>query len=128
MANTFSFDPDSNDGSISSTVGNKSKPTFILAADGGAAKYRVFLDGVDLGDMTGDNFSPPTLKITAPTPLADGPHVIEAIELTPNPTKAVTPFSFVIDTAPPSKPTGLMLAPWADTGTKGDNITGTGFY
>src|SRR5262249_2314764 len=43
--------------------------------------------------------------------------------LAPHSTSTVTPFSFLVDTVPPSVPSTPALASWSDTGTIGDNTT-----
>jgi large repetitive protein len=103
------------------TASSSATPTFLLYADGGAASYSVAIDGTAIGTFHGNGYG--DACITDTVVLANGPHVLTADELTPNPGNPVTPFSFVVDTVLPSTPSEPFLDPGTDSGVKGDDIT-----
>jgi large repetitive protein len=103
------------------TASSSATPTFLLYADGGAASYSVAIDGTAIGTFHGNDYG--NACITDTLVLSNGPHVLTADELAPNPGNPVTPFSFSVDTVPPSTPSEPYLDPSTDSGVKGDDIT-----
>jgi hypothetical protein len=102
MVNTAQLDPSLQVGSdVTSSKDNT--PIFVIAADGGSAKYECFVDGVRIdGVFTGDPWAKAYVQIVNPIP--DGRHVFTFNELSPNPSLPTTPFNFGIDTVPPNPP------------------------
>jgi fibronectin type 3 domain-containing protein len=103
------------------TASSSATPTFLLYADGGAASYAVSIDGTSIGTFKGNNMG--NACINDPLVLTNGAHVLTASELAPKPANPVTPFSFTVDTTPPSVPSTPILDPGTDSGVKGDGIT-----
>lgn len=103
------------------TASSSATPTFLLYADGGAASYSVAIDGESIGTFDGDNSG--DVCINDQVVLADGPHVLTAAELAPKTANPVTPFSFTVDTVPPTVPSTPILDPSTDSGVIGDGIT-----
>jgi hypothetical protein len=103
------------------TASSSATPTFLLYADGGAASYSAAIDGTPIGTFHGNGYG--NACITDTLVLSNGPHVLTADELAPNPGKPVTPFSFSVDTVAPSTPSEPSLDPGTDSGVKGDDIT-----
>jgi hypothetical protein len=103
------------------TASSSATPTFLLYADGGAASYSVAIDGTSIGTFHGNGYG--DACITDALVLSNGPHVLTANELAPHAGNPVTPFSFTVDTVPPSVPSQPSLDPGTDSGVKGDDIT-----
>jgi hypothetical protein len=104
------------------TASSSATPSFMIWADGSSATYSMKIDGVAIG-----TFGPPTNAwntcVKAPNTLAQGTHTISGNELFPNASNTVTPFTFTVDSIPPSAPTNLALYVGTDTGVVGDNMT-----
>jgi hypothetical protein len=84
-----------------------SAPLFTLYGDGGLSSYNVSVDGVVI---PGAFYSQGTGVVCVQTPpTSDGSHTISAVELKPNPTKPVTPLTYLIDTVPPPAPSAPTL-------------------
>src|ERR1043166_7464279 len=78
------------------TASSSATPTFLLNGDGGASEYTAKIDGQALpGSFTSDGYG--NVCITVSTGLSDGPHILAAREIRPNP-QDVTPFAFSGDT------------------------------
>jgi len=103
------------------TASKSPTPSFLLVGDGGASQYEVSIDGAPIGTFNGDVFG--HVCVLAPTPLADGKHVITGKELKPNPALAVTPFDFTVDTRSPAAPSEPVLTTWSDSPPVGDRVT-----
>src|SRR5262245_44328686 len=100
------------------TASNSATPSFVLAGDGSAAAYKVFIDGALIGTFNSDPFGSVCIRATAA--LANGTHVLTGNELSPNPNNAVPSFNFSVDTTPPPVPSLPTLTYTNDTGVKGD--------
>jgi hypothetical protein len=103
------------------TATNTSTPTFLLAGDGGLSSYSVSIDGKPIGTFSSDGHAVVCIRVTAP--LSDGGHVLTAAELAPQPTLAVAPFAFTVDTVPPRAPSAPSLSAYTDSGIVGDGVT-----
>ncbi len=79
------------------------------------------IDGTPIGTFHDDGYG--DVCITDALVLSNGPHILTANELAPKPGNPVTPFSFTVDTVPPSVPSQPSLDPSTDSGVKGDDIT-----
>src|SRR5262245_47893943 len=95
-------------------------PSFFLQGDGGLSSYAVSIDGSPLGTFASSGGG--NVCITAGA-LANGPHTLTATELAPNPSLAVAPLAFTVDTLAPKAPSAPSLSRWSDSGVVGDGIT-----
>jgi hypothetical protein len=103
------------------TASSSNTPWFLLAADGGLASYAMSIDGAAIGTFNSNPYGHVCISTT--TALSEGAHQLTGNELKPNPSNAVTPFSFTVDTIAPAPPSTPTLDPNTDSGVKGDNIT-----
>lgn len=103
------------------TASGSATPTFMLSGDGGMSSYAMAIDGVAIGTFTSTGRG--MVCIAAPTPLADGPHLLTGVELAPRPAMAVPAFAFSVDTVAPRPSSQPSLADFSDSGARGDGIT-----
>ena len=103
------------------TASSSATPSFMLSGDGGLSSYAMAIDGVAIGTFTSNGRG--VVCITAPTPLADGAHVLTGVELAPRPAMAVSAFAFSVDTVAPRPPSQPTLEDFSDSGARGDGIT-----
>jgi hypothetical protein len=103
------------------TASSSATPSFTMEGDGGMPSYAMAIDGVPIGTFTSAGRG--IVCITAPTPLADGPHLLTGAELSPRPSMAVPAFAFSVDTVAPTPPSSPSLDDFSDSGVRGDGIT-----
>jgi fibronectin type 3 domain-containing protein len=103
------------------TASSSATPQFLLWGDGGAASYRIFIDGVAIGTFASDGYGNVCIRTTVP--LANGAHTLTGNELAPNASYTVTPLSFSVDTVPPATPSAPVMSAYSDSGVAGDHIT-----
>lgn len=81
---------------------NDPTPDFLLGGDGGLSTYEFKIDGASLGAFSSTGSARVYVPVTSP--LADGDHVVEWTELTPNAGANTGQVPFVLDTKIPKHP------------------------
>src|SRR4051794_28535718 len=103
------------------TASSSATPWFLLFGDGSRSSYQVSIDGTSIGTFSSNSLANVCVSETAR--LSEGSHTLTAQELAPNSANAVAPFSFSVDTVPPTSPSTPVMASFSDSGVVGDNTT-----
>ena len=103
------------------TASSSATPWFLLFGDGSKSSYQVSIDGTSIGTFNSDSLA--NVCISDSIHLTEGSHTLTARELAPNTANAVAPFTFTVDTVPPTSPSQPAMASYSDSGVLGDNTT-----
>jgi len=101
------------------TASKSATPSFVMGGEV-LGTFSMFIDGAPIGVFTSDALGKVCIRDTIP--LSDGTHTLTGVEIAPHSINLV-PFSFSVDTVPPSAPGVPSLVITTDTGIAGDNIT-----
>lgn len=105
------------------TASSSASPTFLVYGDGGASVYTAKIDGQALtGSFTSDMFGNVCVTTESVSPITDGPHILTAHEVRPNP-QDLEPFAFSVDTVPPATPSTPEMSAYSDSPPVGDGVT-----
>ncbi len=91
---------------------NSSTPIIYWTSDGSQGHYNVQVDGGTVIAVVGDSFGNACLFSTT---LPDGSHTLTGTETSPHAGNTIAPYTFTVDTVPPSPPSAPTLASYSDS-------------